>query len=133
MIDIESAVFTACKTALKAKFPDVTVESVTNYNPAKLPYVGIEEADNYSYNPTRDTETNENHAVVMYEVNVFSNKSSGKKSEAKKIASAVDEVMNGLGFTRSRMNPINLDGATMYRLFLRYTAIVGKNKTIYRR
>lgn len=133
IIDIENAVFTAVATALCANFSNITVESVTTYSPSKLPFVCIEEADNYSYLQSRDTASNENHAVVVYEVNAYSNKTSGKKGECKAIIAKVDEVMNGLGFTRLSKTPINLDEATKYRIFARYRAVVSTNKTIYRR
>lgn len=133
MVDIENAVFTKVKTALTKQFPNITVESVTTYSPSKFPFVCIEETDNYSYLPTRDTGSNENHVTVVYEVNAYSNKTSKKKSECKAIIAAVDEVMNGLGFTRNTKTPINLDEATKYRIFARYTAVVSKTNTIYRR
>ena len=133
MIDIENAVFTEVATALRARFPGITVESVTTYSPSKFPCVCIEETDNYSFLSTRDTASNENHATVVYEVNVYSNKANGKKMEAKAILAAVDEVLNGLGFTRLTKTPINLDDATKYRVFARYRAVVSANKTIYRR
>lgn len=133
MIDIENAVFTEVATALRAKFQGITVESVTTYSPSKFPCVCIEETDNYSLLSSRDTGSNENHATVVYEVNVYSNKANGKKMEAKAILAAVDEVLNGLGFTRLTKTPINLDDATKYRVFARYRAVVSTDKTIYRR
>lgn len=132
IIDIENAVFTKVKTALTEQFSNITVESVTTYSPSKFPFVCIEEADNYSYPSTRDTGSNENHATVVYEVNVYSNKTSQKKSECKAIIAAVDDVMNGLGFTRNTKAPINLDEATKYRIFARYTAVVSKDNVIYK-
>lgn len=133
MIDIENAVFTKVDTALRAKIPNISVESVTTYSPSKFPCACIEETDNYAYLPSRDTASNENHAVVTYEVNAYSNKASGKKSECKAIIAIVDEIMNGLGFTRLTKTPINLDDATKYRIFARYRAVVSTDKTIYRR
>lgn len=133
MIDIENLVFTAVATGLRKQFPKITVESVTNYSPSKFPYVCIEESDNYSYTPSRDTSSNENHAVIVYEVNAYSNSTSGKKAECKAIISAVDSIMDGLGFTRNTRTPIPMDNATKYRIFARYTAIASKDNTIYRR
>lgn len=133
MIDIENEVFTRIKTALTEQFPNISVESVTNYSPSKFPFVCIEETDNYSYVSTRDTGSNENHAVVVFEVNAYSNKAARRKSECKAIIADVDKVMLGLGFTRNTKTPINLDDATKYRIFARYTAVVSKTDTIYRR
>ena len=133
MIDIENEVFTAVATALRTAHTGITVEGVTTYSPSKFPFVCIEEADNYSLTETRDTASNDNHAVVVYEVNVYSNKAGGKKGEAKAILATVDGVMNDLGFTRLARTPINMDDATKYRLFARYSAAVSTDKTIYRR
>ena len=131
MIDIENAVFTAVATALRARFSGVNVDSDVNYSPAKFPTVCIVEADNYAYLPSRDSASNENHAVVVFEVNAFSNKTNGKRQECKALLATVDEVMNGLGFTRNTKIPFG--EANMFRIFARYTAVVSKDKKIYRR
>lgn len=133
MIDIENAVFTKVKSALTKKFSNITVESVTTYSPSKFPFVCLEETDNYAYRNSRDSGSNENHAVVVFEVNAYSNKTSKRKTECKAMIATVDEVMGELGFTRNSKTPINLDDATKYRIFARYTAVVSKNNTIYRR
>ena len=131
-IDIENAVFTKVKAALVKKFPNITVGSVTTYSPSKFPFVCIEEADNYAYTPTRDSKSNENHAVTVFELNVYSNKVNTKKSECKAILAEADGAMNDMGFTRNTKTPIQTDEAT-YRIFARYTAVVSQTGTIYRR
>lgn len=133
MNDIESSVFTTVAAALREMFPRITVESVTTYSPSKFPFVCIEETDDYTYKKTRDSGSNENHSVAVFEVNAYSNRAGGKKAECKAIIAAVDKIMNGLGFTRTTKNPISLDNATKYRIFARYTAVVSKKQTIYRR
>ncbi|MCH5203133.1 MAG: hypothetical protein J1F03_00210 [Oscillospiraceae bacterium] len=133
MIDIENEVFTKVAAALRERFPKITVESVTTYSPSKFPFVCIEEADNYSYQSTRDSGSSENHVTVMYEVNVYSNKANGKKAECKAIIAVVDEIMIGLGFVRITKKPVNLDSATKYRIAARYSAVVSKTHNIYRR
>jgi hypothetical protein len=70
----------------------------------------------------------------MYEVNVYSNKTIGKKSECKEIAAIIDEQMLALGFARTMLQPIpNLDDATIYRMVGRYSAIISKDKLLFRR
>lgn len=132
MVDIENAVITEVTNALRAVYENIAVESVTTYSPSKFPCVCIEESDNYAFTSSRDSNSNENHAVVIYEVNVYSNKTSGKKGECKAIMKVVDETLNGLGFTRLAKTPINND-ATKYRIFARYRAVASADKTIYRR
>ena len=133
MVDIENELFTTVATALRAAYTGISVESITTYSPSKFPCVCIEETDNYALTDTRDTTSNDNHAIVVYEVNVYSNKAGGRKSEAKAILNTVDGIMNDLGFTRLARTPINMDDATKYRLFARYRAAISNDKTIYRR
>lgn len=133
MIDIENEVFTRIATELRSRFSKINVYGEDVRTPSSFPCVSIVEADNYTVTKTQDSGSNENHANLMYEVNVYSNKTSGKKSECKEILSVIDEMFLGMGFTRTMKNPVTMDDATIYRMVSRYTAIVSKNQTIYRR
>jgi hypothetical protein len=133
MIDIESEVFTTIATELRSQFTGINVYGEDVRSPSSFPCVSIVEADNYTVRRTQDSGSNENHANLMYEVNVYSNKTSGKKTECKEIFAVIDEIMLGLGFTRSNKNPVTMDEATIYRIVGRYVAIVSTNQTIYRR
>lgn len=133
MIDIENEVFTKIATELRSQFTGINVYGEDVRSPSSFPCVSIVEADNYTLRRTQDSGSNENHANVMYEVNVYSNKTSGKKTECKEIFAVIDGIMLGLGFTRSNKNPVTMDEATIYRIVGRYVAIVSTNQTIYRR
>ena len=133
MIDIENEIFTAISKAVLAKFPKAKMSPETILSPSVFPCVCAEEADNYAVTSTQDSGSNENHANVMYEVNIYSNKVGGKKVECKAILKIIDGVFSDFGFTRTGMNPIPMNDPTKYRLFARYKAVVSKNKTIYRR
>jgi len=65
--------------------------------PCCIPAVMVEELDNYALERTQDSGSLENHAGLMYEINVFSNLMVGKKSQAKSIFKDIDAVMAGLG------------------------------------
>lgn len=133
MIDIENEIFTKIATELRTQFQGINVYGDEVRTPSSFPCVSVVEADNYTVKTTQDSGSNENHANLMYEVNVYSNKTSGKKAECKEILSVVDEILLGLGFTRTMKNPVSMDDATICRMVTRYTAIVSKNQTIYRR
>lgn len=134
MIDIENEVFNAVATEVRTKYPGIYIVGEYVKTPPKFPCVSLVEMDNQSYQVTEDSNSSENHAVLMYEVNVYSNKTTGKKSECKAIAALIDERMLALGFARTMLQPIpNLDDATIYRMVSRYSATVSKNKVIYRR
>lgn len=134
MIDIENDIFNAVATVVRDKYPDIYMVGEYVKTPPKFPFVSLVEMDNQSYQRTEDSGSSENHASVMYEVNVYSNKTVGKKTECKTIAAVIDEQMLALGFARTMLQPIpNLDDATIYRMVGRYSAIISKNKVIYRR
>ena len=134
MIDIENDIFNKVASVVRAKYPDIYMVGEYAKTPPKFPCVSLVEMDNQSYQRTEDSGSSENHASVMYEVNVYSNKTVGKKTECKEIAALIDEQMLALGFARTMLQPIpNLDDATIYRMVGRYSAIISKNKVIYRR
>lgn len=134
MIDIESEVFNIVSKATRAKYPKIYMTGEYVKSPPSFPCVSLIETDNQIYRNTRDSGNIENHAQVLYEVNVYSNKTSGKKAECKAIIAFIDTQMEALGFTRTLMNPVpNEEDATVYRMVARYRAIVSKEKVIYRR
>lgn len=133
MISIENNVFTRIATKVRTQYPGTYVTGEFELNPSQFPCVSIEEADNYVLQRTSDSGRVENHAVVMYEVNVISTKAVGRKTEVKKIFSTVDDEFEDMGFTRQSMQPLNADHATKYRVVARYVAVVDHNGVIYRR
>ena len=133
MIDIENEVISLVTDVLFANNISASVESVLNLNPSSFPTVCVEEIENASANNTADSLTNENHASVGYEINVFANSVSGKKADAKKILSVIDDALISRGFTRASKTSLSLDNATKYRIIARYRAYVSKEKTIFRR
>lgn len=133
MVDIENELLEIISGKLSQVYPNVLVLGTTNLNPSEFPCVYIEEADNYSLRSSRDSRSTDNHDVIVYEVNVFSNRSVNKKGECKAILSVIDDIFNSFGFTRMNKNPFSFDDSTKYRLFARYTAVVSRDKIIYRR
>ena len=64
----------------------------------------------------------------MYEVNIYSNKVAASKSEAKAIASTLDEAFRALGFTRTMKNQVpNFNDARIYRIVCRYEGVIIPN------
>lgn len=134
MIDIETEVFNTVSEKVREKYPKIYMTGEYVKSPPSFPCVSLIEVDNQIYRNTRTTECIENHAQLLYEVNVYSNKQSGKKAECKAIIALIDKRMEVLGFTRTLLNPVpNEEDATVYRMVARYRAIVSKNKVIYRR
>ena len=131
MIDIENDVFNRIATRTRQEYPSIYMSGDLNLNPAQFPCAFVEMADNSSHMTSRDTGSNENHVDVMFEANVFSNKASGRKSEAKAIFSIIDEEFMSMGFTRQTMMLMPFEG--YYRIVGRWIATVDRTKTIYMR
>lgn len=134
MIDVETEIFNIVSEKVREKYPKIFMTGEYVKSPSSFPCVSLLEADNQIYRNTRTTDTIENHVQVIYEVNVYSNKKSGKKAECKEIIGFIDKQLERLGFTRTLLTPVpNEQDATIYRMVARYRAIVSKNKVIYRR
>lgn len=131
MIDLENDIFDYAAKALRAAHTGIDVAAEYVEMPAKFPHVSIVESDNRVLTRMR-TNNIENAVSVMYEVNIYSNKASGKKSEAKAIANTLDDALSGIGFTRTFREQVpNLRDATIYRIVCRYEAVIDKNFVIY--
>ena len=131
MTDLENDIFDYAAKALRAAHTGLAVAAEYVEMPAKFPHVSIVEADNRILERMR-TNNIENAIQSMFECNIYSNKASGKKSEAKAIANTLDDVLSGIGFTRTFREQVpNLRDATIYRIVCRYEAVIDKNFVIY--
>ena len=119
MIDCENEVFTRIATVLRSSFTGINITSEYVNAPSSFPHVSVTESDNMT---VQDQTTDEKEmAELMYEVNVYSNKKSGKKAECKNILKVIDNVLFSMNFRRLSKNPVpNLEDATIYRIVARY-------------
>lgn len=123
MIDAESQIYTPIAEALRAAFPGISVSGEYVPAPSKFPHVSIVEQDNYTTEAHMDSSEQERFATLMYEVNVYSNKSPGKKSVCRSVMNTIDNLMYGMNFRRISLSPVpNMENATIYRLVARYRA-----------
>ncbi len=134
MIDIENEVFDRIANRVREQFPNIFMVGEYVMSPPSFPAASLMEMDNSALESTVDSGSNENHVNVMYEVNVYSNKTSGKKSECKAIIALIDHEMTAMGFVRSTLTPVpNEYDSTIYRMVGRYRAAVSSDYKIYRR
>lgn len=134
MIDVENQVYTAVATTLRNRFNKIYVTGTYTPKPPRFPCVFFMETDNSTWMDSADSDSLENHVSVTYTADIYSVKQTGAKSECKKIASVVDEVMGRLGFERTSFGrtPNELD-STVYRITIMYEGIVSKDEVVYRR
>lgn len=132
MIDIESAVFNQVANAFDAAYPDAARYSEQTTSPPKFPCLTLEQVDNYTYQKSLDAEHKEHGAWVVFDVNVYSNLTSGAKQQCKAIMQLVDQQLQGLNFTRMFCNPGKNADKKYTRYTARYQAVVSEDYVMYR-
>ena len=131
MIDCENEVYTRIARVLRDKFPGINIAGEYVNAPSSFPHVSITQSDNsvVSEQMTGSAEM----AQVMFEINIYSNKADGRKTECKSIAKVIDDVMFKMNFKRMALTPIpNMEDATIYRIVARYRVMTDE-KYFYRR
>lgn len=133
MIDVESQIYTPIAEALRVAFPGIHVSGDYTLAPSRFPHVSIVEQDNYLSMAHVDSGDTEKIATLMYQVDVYSDKASGRKTTARSIMKVIDDLMFKKNFTRLSLNPVpNMEDTTIYRLTARYRAETD-GTTLYRR
>jgi hypothetical protein len=133
MIDIESSIVYDISQALTPVFDNVIISTEYVPDPPTFPHVSIEEADNYTNTDAIDSSGIEKFVNVMYEINIHTNDRVAKKSHAKTILNIIDDLLIQKGFSRTLRSPQLMNEGLIYRLVARYTGVVAKDMTIYRR
>lgn len=128
MIDIENQIVDMLIKALRDEFQSIYVYGEAVKAPAGYPCVTIVEQSNTVAQQYIDSGGIENAVDVMYEVNIYSNLSKGKKQEAKKIRNFINDVLDKAGFVRTISQPVtNLNDISIYRILSRYEARIDDN------
>lgn len=126
MISIENLIVDKIDKAvatLKTTYPDLRVVSDYIEKSETFPLISVVESDNYTHLATQDAALCDHAVNVAFEINVFANDNK-KKSTAKKIAAVVDaEMLNNL-FTRTFMGQTPNVDRTIFRITMRYRAVV---------
>lgn len=126
MISIENLMVDKVNTAvasLKTTYPKLKVVSDYVYTSETFPVISVVESDNYTHLATQDAALEDHAANVAFEINIFANDSK-KKSTAKKVAAEVDKCMLENLFTRTFMGQTPNVDETVFRITMRYTAVV---------
>lgn len=131
MIEIESKVYSPIATALMSQYDGIYVTSEPVPTPSKSLAVSIVQMDSYSSLRKQDNTLTEKFATVMFQVDVYSNLQTGKKSKCKEVMGVVDSMMFNMNFMRLSLNPIPMEDSGYYRLTARYRAETD-GQTLYR-
>ena len=136
MIDFENKIFTDIYNVVTASYPDAYVTAEEENTEPSFPAVYISVSDSYQTFEFINSSREENFRDLVVDINVYSNLVTGRKTQAKKIMSLINDEMLAMGFTGSSMNVLNLtnpENKLITRLFARYRAAVDTNGIFYSR
>lgn len=134
MIDYMNEIFTTVATAVRAAHQGTTVTGEYTRNPSKFPTVTLDETQNVMVDRLEDSSNEERYAGVAYRLQVFSNKQSGKKAEARAIYATADAEMRRMGFRRVTYTTTpEIYDSTIYSITATYEAVLSAAGYVYKR
>lgn len=134
MIDKLNEIFTSVATSVRNKHTGCTVTGEYTRKPSKFPTVTLDETQNVMVDRLEDSSNAENFAGVTYRLQVFSNKRTGKKAEAREIFATADAEMRRMGFRRVTYTTTpEIYDSTIYNITATYEAVVSSAGYVYTR
>ena len=133
MINIKTEIYDHVYTTLKDRYPKMNITGEATPTPSHFPCVQIIGLNNTVVSSTQTQSAKENHASLLYQIDIFSNKQSGRMAECDEISGVIDEIFADLNFNRIFMAPTQNASEGIYRVTARYTAVVDRYGMLYRR
>jgi hypothetical protein len=131
VIDYSNEIFNDAASTLRNAVSGITVIGEYVSSPTSFPTVTIDEIDNRQLH--RDSAKAERFAAVRYRVQVFSNKSGGKRAEARSIFNVIDTRLAELGFTRKTYTATpDVYNSSVYQITATFDAVIGADGVIYK-
>ena len=133
MIDFNNETFTNVATAVRDNHAGATVTGEYTRRPSKFPAVTLDEISNIMVDRLEDSSNEERYAGVTYRLQVFSNKQSGKKAEARAIFATADAEMRRMGFRRvTYATTPEIYDSTIYEITATYEAVIDTLGNVYK-
>lgn len=134
MINYLNEVFTNVATRVRDQHTGTTVTGEYTRTPSKFPTVTLDETQNVVVDHLEDSSNEEKFAGVTYRLQVFSNKQTGKKAEARAIFATADAEMRRMGFRRVTYTTTpEIYESTIYNITATYEAVVSAAGYVYKR
>lgn len=134
MLDYSNEIFTTIANAIRDAHPGATVIGEYTRQPSKFPTATLDETQNVMVDHLEDSSNEESFAGVTYRLQVFSNKQSGKRAEARAIFATADAEMRRMGFRRVTYTTTpEIYDSTIYSITATYEAVVSAAGYVYKR
>lgn len=134
MNDFANEIFTTVAAPVREAHPGITFIGEYVRKPSTFPCATLDETENVIVPKLEDNSGREVFSGLKYRLQVFSNKKSGKKAEARAIFKTADLNLRRLGLRRvSYSTTPEIYESTVYSIVATYEAVIDENGTIYRR
>lgn len=125
MIYTQNAIYTVIRTAVLNTITTVNVTQTYSATPSKFPTVFAREIGHFTPSQTQTLTNQQDVYETTWEVQIFSNLTSGAKEQAYKLMAAVKNALRGLYFIEVSENPIDTANAKYYTLIARFRRVIG--------
>ena len=125
MIYTQNAIFTVIRTAVLNTISTANVTQTYSATPSKFPTVFAREIGHFTPAQTQTLTNQQDVYETTWEVQIFSNLTSGAKEQAYKLMIAVKNALRGLYFIEVSENPIDTANAKYYTLIARFRRVIG--------
>lgn len=134
MFEKQREIFTTVANAILADYPTCRVTNSFVYAPPEFPCVAIVLSDDGTNYGMRDSSKQDNFRDITITVDVYSNKTDGKKTEAETLMQKVQDTLFPLNFKMVSCKPFgNINNATNYRITATFVATIDGEGTLYTR
>lgn len=120
-----NAIFTAIRNAVKAEYADANCVQMYTPTPAEFPTVFAREIGHFTPQQAWTLTNAQDISERTWEVQVFSNLSTGSKERAYEILDICKDVMRGLYFIETFEQPIDQKDKSIYCLVARFRRVIG--------
>lgn len=128
MIYTQNAIFTVIHTAVLNTISTANVTQTYSATPSKFPTVFAREIGHFTPAQTQTLTNQQDVYETTWEVQIFSNLTSGAKEQAYKLMGIVKNALRGLYFIEVSENPIDTANAKYYTLIARFRRIIGSGE-----
>lgn len=131
MIDYSNEIFNTVAMDLRSVYGGIRVVGEYVASPTEFPTVTLDEISNIPVH--LDSGRNNKYARVQYRAQVFTNRESGKRVQARQIYATLDTKMQSLGlFCKTYTTTPAAYNSEIYTITATYEGIIDRNGIIYR-
>lgn len=120
-----NAIFTAIRNAVKAEYADANCVQMYTPTPAKFPTVFAREIGHFTPQQAWTLTNAQDISERTWEVQVFSNLTTGAKEQAYDILDICKGAMRSLYFLETFEQPIDQQDKSIYCLVARFRRVIG--------